>query len=72
MIRNLIVFFRMLVAAAKAAAARKEEEAIDVSIMTEMQRKTKEMETQADILRIEKELENTRKKLFALRKQQYM
>ena len=62
----------MLVAAAKAAAARKEEEAIDVSIMTEMQRKTKEMETQADILRIEKELENTRKKLFALRKQQYM
>jgi hypothetical protein len=61
----------MLVAAAKAAAARKEEEAIDLSILTEMQRKTKEMETQADILRIEKELENTRKKLFALRKQQY-
>jgi hypothetical protein len=61
----------MLVAAAKAASARKEEELTEFTMLSDMQRKVKEMEIQTEILRIEKDLEFARKKLFTVRKQQY-
>lgn len=61
----------MLVAAAKAAAQRKTEDVQEYGLLSDTQRKVKEMEIQTDILKIEKELENARKRLFTVRKQQY-
>ncbi len=62
---------RMLVAAAKAASVRKEEEVAEFAMLSDMQRKVKEMEIQTDILKIEKELDAARRRLFTIRKQQY-
>jgi hypothetical protein len=60
-----------LVAAAKSASARNAETEIEEGIASGINRKIKEMELQTLILKLEKELEQSRKRLFDLRKDQY-
>ena len=60
-----------MVAAAKSASAKNAENVIEEGIASGINRKIKEMELQTLILRLEKELEQARKRLFDLRRDQY-
>jgi hypothetical protein len=60
----------MLVAAAK-AVSKNSQQIVNDTNTSEFQHKIKEMEVQTDILKLEKELEAARAKLFNLRRQQY-
>ena len=62
---------QQLVAAARAAIANQREAAQELQVGSEFQKKVKEMEIQAHILKLEKEMQAARNQLFSLRKQEY-
>eukprot|EP00027_Filamoeba_sp_ATCC50430_P004369 CAMPEP_0168548420 /NCGR_PEP_ID=MMETSP0413-20121227/4549_1 /TAXON_ID=136452 /ORGANISM="Filamoeba nolandi, Strain NC-AS-23-1" /LENGTH=999 /DNA_ID=CAMNT_0008578717 /DNA_START=91 /DNA_END=3090 /DNA_ORIENTATION=+ len=63
---------QQLVAAARAAIANsRDAQAQEVQVGSEFQKKVKEMEIQAHILKLEKEMQAARNQLFTLRKQEY-